>query len=237
VKDLASLETKLEVQFHNPDLLTQALVHRSYINENPGFKLGHNERLEYLGDAVLELVVSEYLYAHFDNPEGDLTNWRASLVNAKMLAEVAKEVGLDGYLLLSRGEAKDAQSKARQTILANAFEAVVGALYLDRGYGSAKEFVHRWVLPKLPHIISNHLYIDPKSRLQERAQELEGETPNYKVLDEWGPDHDKHFKVGVYFGRKKVGEGEGPSKQEAQVSAAENALEARGWQNGAGRPA
>jgi ribonuclease-3 len=231
MKDFTGLETKLGVKFTRQELLTQALTHRSYLNENPGFGLGHNERLEYLGDAVLELIVSEYLYAHFDNPEGDLTNWRASLVNAKMLAEVANEAGLDGYLLLSRGEAKDAQSKARQTILANAFEAVVGALYLDSGYAAAKDFVHTWVLPKLPHIISNHLYIDPKSRLQERAQEVEGETPNYKVLDEWGPDHDKHFKVGVYFGHKKIADGEGPSKQEAQVAAAEAALKARGWQN------
>lgn len=236
MKDLSALEAKLEVRFANRELLTQALTHRSYLNENPGFGLGHNERLEYLGDAVLELIVSEYLYAHFDNPEGDLTNWRASLVNAKMLGEIAKEVGLDGYLLLSRGEAKDAQSKARQTILANAFEAVVGALYLDRGFEAAREFVHRWVSPKLPHIISNHLYIDPKSKLQERAQEKTGHTPNYKVLDEWGPDHDKHFRVGVYLGKRKVAEGEGPSKQEAQVAAAEAALTVEGWgQNGAGK--
>lgn len=236
MKDLSALEAKLEVRFVNRELLTQALTHRSYLNENPGFGLGHNERLEYLGDAVLELIVSEYLYAHFDNPEGDLTNWRASLVNAKMLGEIAKEVGLDGYLLLSRGEAKDAQSKARQTILANAFEAVVGALYLDRGFEAAREFVHRWVSPKLPHIISNHLYIDPKSKLQERAQEKTGHTPNYKVLDEWGPDHDKHFRVGVYLGKRKVAEGEGPSKQEAQVAAAEAALTVEGWgQNGAGK--
>ncbi len=229
MKDLAGLEQKLEVRFNNHDLLRQALAHRSYLNENPGFALGHNERLEYLGDAVLELIVTEYLYAHFDNPEGDLTNWRASLVNAKMLAGVAKECGLDGYLLLSRGESKDANSKARDTILANAFEAVVGAIHLDSGYAAATAFVHRWVLPKLPHIISNHLYIDPKSKLQERAQEAEGETPSYKVLDEWGPDHDRHFKVGVYFGRHKIAEGEGPSKQEAQVAAAESALVARGW--------
>lgn len=229
MKDLSGLEVKLEVRFKNRDLLTQALAHRSYINENPGFGLGHNERLEYLGDAVLELIVSEYLYAHFDDPEGDLTNWRAALVNAKMLAEVAEEIGIGDYLLLSRGEARDQLSKARQTILANAFEAVVGAIHLDRGYAFATEFVHRWVLPKLPHIISNKLYVDPKSKLQERAQEVDGETPTYRVLDEWGPDHGKQFRVGVFLGKQKLGEGEGASKQEAQVSAAENALEKRGW--------
>lgn len=228
-KDWSKLEGTLDVRFKNKDLLRQSLVHRSYLNENPSFELPQNERLEFLGDAVLELVVTEYLYTHYPNPEGELTNWRASLVNAKMLSEIARDLGLDDYLYLSRGEAKDKSSKARQIILANAFEAVVGAIYLDQGYEASSGFIGRDVLSKLTYIIENQLYLDPKSRFQEIAQEKITVTPNYKVLEESGPDHAKLFKVGVYLGEELVATGEGSSKQEAQVDAAANALKEKKW--------
>lgn len=227
---LDSLQAALGYTFQNDQLLRQAMVHRSYLNENPDFALGHNERLEYLGDAVLELVVSDFLYRHYPNPEGDLTNWRASLVNAKSLSEVATGLGLDEWLMLSRGEAKDKGSKARQNIHANAIEAIIGALYLDSGIEPAKAFIDRFILSKLDHILSNELYIDPKSKFQERSQEIVGVTPSYKVLKEWGPDHDKHFQVGIYLGAEQIAVGEGKSKQEAQVAAAANGLVAKGWQ-------
>lgn len=223
------LETLLEHRFANPDLLRMALVHRSYLNENPEFPLGHNERLEYLGDAVLELVVSDFLYHHYPNPEGDLTNWRASLVNAKSLSEVAKGLNLDDWLMMSRGETKDKLSKARQNIHANAIEAIIGALYLDGGIGPAKAFIERHVLSTLPNILANMLYVDPKSKFQEMAQEIVSITPSYKVLKEWGPDHDKHFLVGVYLNHEEIATGEGSSKQEAQVAAAYNGLIAKSW--------
>lgn len=226
---LESLQTLLGYTFENPELLRQATVHRSYLNENPDFPLGHNERLEYLGDAVLELIVSDHLYHHYPNPEGDLTNWRASLVNAKSLSEVAKELNLDEWLMLSRGESKDKQSKARQNIHANAVEAIIGALYLDGGLTPAKAFITERILSKLPNILANQLYVDPKSKFQEMAQEIVGVTPSYKVLKEWGPDHGKHFQVGVYLGSEEVAAGEGASKQEAQVAAAFNGLAAKGW--------
>lgn len=224
------LEVILEHQFAQPDYIRQALVHRSYLNENPDFSLGHNERLEYLGDAVLELVVSDHLYHHYPNPEGDLTNWRAALVNAKTLSDVARDIDLDRWLMLSRGEAKDKQSKARQNIHANAVEAIIGALYLDGGVEPAKKFITAKIITKLPEILSTLSYIDPKSRFQEMSQEVVSITPNYKVLKEWGPDHDKHFLVGVYLGSEQVATGEGASKQEAQVAAAFNGLVAKGWQ-------
>lgn len=227
---LESLQSALGYTFRDDQLLRQAMVHRSYLNENPNFALGHNERLEYLGDAVLELVVSDHLYRHYPNPEGDLTNWRASIVNAKSLSEVAKELELDEWLMLSRGEAKDKGSKARQNIHANAIEAIIGAMYLDGGIEPASAFIHARVISKLPHILANELYIDPKSKFQEMAQEVVGITPNYKVLKEWGPDHDKHFMVAVCLGAEQIATGEGASKQEAQVSAAYNGLIAKGWQ-------
>ena len=190
--DLAQLETILGATFQNKDILQQALVHRSYLNENPSFRLDHNERLEFLGDAVIELVVTEFLYKTYPNPEGELTNWRAALVNAKILSSLAKEIGLEEFLMLSRGEAKD-MGRARQYILANAFEAVVGALYLDQGYRASQEFIERVVVKELPRILSDQSYRDPKSRFQEEAQEKAGITPNYRVLAEWGPDHAKRF--------------------------------------------
>lgn len=226
---LESLQATLGYTFKDDQLLRQAMVHRSYLNENPDFALGHNERLEYLGDAVLELVVSDFLYRHYPNPEGDLTNWRASLVNAKSLSEVALGLGLDEWLMLSRGEAKDKGSKARQNIHANAIEAIIGALYLDGGIEPAKTFIDQRILSKLEHILSNELYIDPKSKFQEKSQDIVGITPNYKVLKEWGPDHDKHFQVGIFLGAEQIAVGEGQSKQEAQVAAATNGLVAKGW--------
>ncbi|MBU0625410.1 ribonuclease III [Patescibacteria group bacterium] len=228
-KDLSSLEKRVDIKFTNQELLTQAFVHRSYLNEHPGFTLGHNERLEFLGDAVLELVVTEYLYQNYPNPEGELTNWRAALVNAKSLASVAQELGLENYLYLSHGESKDSGSKARNYILANAMEAFIGAIYLDQGMEVAREFITRFVISMLPHILTHRLYIDPKSRFQENAQELLGVTPNYRVLEEHGPDHAKEFIVGVYLGDELVATGVGTSKQEAQVAAAENALSVKDW--------
>jgi len=228
-KDFAKLEQRLGVTFSDKNLLTQSVVHRSYLNEHPDFHLGHNERLEFLGDAVLELVVTEYLYEHYPNPEGELTNWRAALVNATMLARVAEEVKLEECLYLSRGEAKDTQSKARQYILANAFEALIGALYLDRGIDVVRGFIGEQILKRLPYILEHRLYMDPKSRFQEAAQEKVGVTPNYRVLDEVGPDHARIFTIGVYLGDELVATGAGSSKQEAQVEAAARALEIKSW--------
>lgn len=223
------LEKELGVAFKNKDILVQAFTHRSYLNENPGFRLHHNERLEFLGDAVLELVVTEQLYLTYPNPEGDLTNIRASLVNAKSLAEVALRLGFDSYLLLSRGEAKDANSKARHSILANSVEALIGALYLDLGFDEAKRFIDAHILSKVGDIVTNQSYRDPKSMFQEFAQKHASVTPAYRVLAEWGPDHDKHFRVGVYLGDEEVAVGEGQSKQEAQVAAALAGLKQKGW--------
>jgi len=228
-KDFSKLEEKLGVKFKSIDYLRQAMVHRSYLNEHPDFELGHNERLEFLGDAVLELVVTEYLYQKYENPEGELTNWRAALVNAHMLATVARELEIEEFLYLSRGEERDKDSKARQYILANAFEALIGAIYLDQGWDAADKFINKIVLAKLPTILKEKLYLDPKSRFQEAAQDQFGITPNYKVLSESGPDHAKHFRVAVMIGEEMAGVGEGSSKQEAQIEAAKNALEEKGW--------
>jgi ribonuclease-3 len=228
-KDFSGLEEKLGVKFKNIDFLNQAMVHRSYLNEHPDFRLGHNERLEFLGDAVLELVVTEHLYGNYPNPEGDMTNWRAALVNANTLSAICKDTGAEDYLFLSRGESKDTGTKARQYILANAFESIIGAIYLDGGYETAKKFITERVLVKLPYILEHKLYLDPKSRFQEAAQELSGVTPTYRVIDEKGPDHNKWFKIGVYLNDDLVAEGEGSSKQEAQVQAAENGIKAKGW--------
>ncbi len=227
--NLAKLEKIIDTTFKDKDLLTSALVHRSYLNEHPDFPLAHNERLEFLGDAVLELVVTEYLYLHYPKPEGELTNWRASLVNANMLAELAREINLELFLKLSRGEAKESNTKARQYILANAYESLIGAIYLDRGWDSAKKFIDAHILIKLPYILEHQLFLDPKSRFQEIAQELVGVTPTYKVLEEKGPDHARQFTIGLYLGEEYVASGDGTSKQEAQMAAAENGLEAKGW--------
>ncbi len=228
MSNLSNLEKILKIKFNNKDLLEQALVHRSYLNENPKFHLKDNERLEFLGDAVLELVVTDYLYANYSNSEGELTNWRAALVNAKMLAKVADQLGVNKYLLLSRGEAKDT-GRARQYILANASEALIGAIYLDQGYEKSREFIEREILKELPEIIKEKLYQDPKSQFQEEAQDRVGVTPTYSVIKEWGPDHDKQFIVGVYLEKELIAEGQGSSKQEAQEKAARVALSKKKW--------
>jgi len=229
MSNLLELQQKLSLKFNDEDILLQALTHRSYLNENPGFRLGQNERLEFLGDAVLELIVTEDLYAKFpEKPEGELTSFRAALVNSRMLSEVAVELEINEYLMLSRGEARDV-GRARQFILANVFEALIGAIYLDQGYDVSKNFIHRVLMPKLDAIVENKLYKDPKSLFQEEAQERAGTTPTYEVVREWGPDHDKHFIVGVFLGDEKMAEGEGPSKQAAQEEAARNALHVKGW--------
>lgn len=224
MKDWSKLEKIIGTNFENQDLLKQALVHRSYLNENPDFHLPHNERLEFLGDAVLELSVTKHLYDSYSDPEGTLTNWRAALVNAKILAEITQKLGIEEFLFLSHGEAKDKESKARQIILANAFEAIVGAIYLDQGMESADAFITKVVISRLPHIISAGLYIDAKSRFQELVQEKFSITPTYHVLEESGPDHAKHFLIAVNIGDTFIAKGEGTSKQEAQMSAATNAL-------------
>lgn len=230
-KKFGALEKKLGLKFKNTEYLIQAFVHRSFLNEHHNFPLGNNERLEFLGDAVVELVVTDYLFKEFGNPEGELTNWRAALVNAKLLSSVAYELDLEPYLFLSRGEEKDAGTKARDIIMANAFEALTGAIYLDSGYEAARQFIDKWVLAKLPYILENGLYMDAKSRLQEAAQELIAITPTYKVLSEEGPDHAKIFKVGVYFDKELIAVGEGSSKQEAQTEAAEMGLKIKDWKS------
>ena len=229
MKEFDVLEKKLGLTFSNKDLLTQAFVHRSYLNENPDFRLDHNERLEFLGDAVLELVVTEYLYNEYPQKnEGELTNWRAALVNAKMLMLIAEELGFNDFLLLSRGEKKEL-GKARQYILANTFESFIGACYLDAGYNQAATFIKKYLLSKLAEIIERKLYQDAKSHFQEKAQERDGVTPMYKVLKEWGPDHKKKFTVGVFLKTELVAEGEGYSKQEAEEEAAKEALRIKAW--------
>lgn len=225
MSDLSLLEKKLGFKFQNKDLLQQSLVHRSYLNENPDFHLGHNERLEFLGDAVLELIVTDYLYANYNMPEGELTSLRAAIVRGEMLSKIAHEMGIDDFLLLSKGESKD-HGKARNYILANAVEAVIGSLYLDQGYKAAEELVMKFIVSKLEDVIKQGLHIDNKSKFQELAQEKYRVTPLYEVLAEEGLDHAKRFVVGVFLGSKKMGEGEGSSKQEAQQQAAKEALEA-----------
>jgi len=229
MKNFSIFEKKLDLKFKNIDFFIQAFVHRSYLNENPKFHLHQNERLEFLGDAVLELVVTEYLYKEYpQKPEGELTNWRAALVNAKMLSEIAKNLEFNDFLLLSKGEEKEV-GKARQYILANTFEAVIGALYLDQGYKACNKFIEKNVLKELPRIIKEGLFKDVKSSFQEEAQERACITPTYKVLEEWGPDHSKHFIIGVFLKDEMVAKGEGSSKQEAEEHAAKNALEIKGW--------
>jgi len=229
MNDFTKLETRINVTFNDKSLLQQALVHRSYLNENPNAGIWHNERLEFLGDAVLELAVTERLYAAFpEKPEGELTTLRAALVNSKMLSDISLSIGMNEFLLLSRGEARDV-GRARQYILANAFEALIGAMYLDGGYETARGFIDRVVMNELQQVLDRKLYQDPKSLFQEEAQERVGITPTYEVLREWGPDHDKHFVVGIYLKQELVAEGEGPSKQAAQEAAARLGLHAKSW--------
>lgn len=227
--DLKKFEKKIGITFKSQHLLEQAFVHRSYINENKNSGLSHNERLEFLGDAVLELVTTEFLYSKFPTkPEGDLTSYRSALVNTITISHIASELGMNDYLLLSKGEAKDV-GRARQYILANTFEAFIGALYLDQGYGAAKEFIAENLFPIIDKVVDDNLWRDSKSLLQEKAQEILNVTPSYRTISEVGPDHNKIFTVGLFFGEKLVSEGRGHSKQEAEQEAAKKAIDENDW--------
>ncbi|MBU1045959.1 ribonuclease III [Patescibacteria group bacterium] len=229
MEKFSELEKKLNISFKDKNLLAQAFCHRSYLNENPEFGTGHNERLEFLGDAVLELIVSEQLFLDYpDEGEGLLTSWRAALVNSKSLSKTARELDFNEFLLLSKGERKE-RGKARQEILANTLEAFVGALYLDQGYKICKNFIEEHLTVKLPSILANHEFVDNKSRFQEIAQEKEKITPRYEVLKEWGPDHAKSFIAGIFLGEKLIAQGEGMSKQEAEEAAAREGLKKKKW--------
>ncbi len=231
MNDFSKFEKKIGVNFKDKGLLKQAFTHRSYINENPSLKIGHNERLEFLGDAVLELIITEHLYGKYPRgTEGEMTSLRAALVNANMLCDVARDLKMGDFLLLSKGEAKDV-GRARQYILANAFEALVGAIYLDRGYDEIFSFLKKNLFPKLKEVIENKLWIDSKSLFQEKAQEILGITPNYKIISESGPDHDKRFIVGVYLNEKLIAEAEGDSKQGAEEASARKALKLKHWED------
>lgn len=229
MKNFADFEKKIGIIFADKDLLRTAFTHRSYLNEHRESKTEHNERLEFLGDAVLELLVTEFLFKRYPHKdEGDLTMYRAGLVNAVTLAGVAEGLGMNDYMLLSRGEAKDT-GRAREVILANAIEAFIGALYLDGGYAKAGDFVSRFVLPLTDKIVAEGKWLDSKSHFQEKAQDIAGVTPLYETARETGPDHDKQFTVAVFLDREKVAEGDGKSKQEAEQAAAAAALKVKQW--------
>jgi len=217
-------EETLKVSFQDITLLVTAFTHRSYLNEHKKTAKEHNERLEFLGDAVLELVVTEYLFLNYSDPEGTLTNWRSSLVKTESIGEVAKQSGFAELLRLSRGERRGSE-RARDQILANTYEAVVGAIYLDQGYDETKRYIERSLLVTFDQILKDGSWMDPKSHLQEVAQSQDSHTPVYKVLDEQGPDHEKIFTVGVFINGQLIAQGSGPSKQAGQVEAAEKALE------------
>lgn len=219
-----SLEKVLGFSILNEELFDVAFTHRSFLNENRTVALEHNERMEFLGDAVLELVVTEYLYKNYQESEGILTNWRSALVNGKMLSSIATELDFEPLLKMSKGEAKSIE-KSRRYILANAFEAFIGAIYLDSGYENVKKFIGDNLITKLDQIIKEELYIDSKSKLQEIMQEKHSITPVYQLVSESGPDHNKEFICAVYVGQKKLAEGIGSSKQRAEQNAALNALE------------
>jgi ribonuclease-3 len=216
-------KTVLDASFDDLTILVTAFTHRSYVNEHKKTVTEHNERLEFLGDAVLELIVTEYLYQNFGEAEGVLTNWRSALVRTESISQAAARNDFEPLLRLSRGE-KRGSERARAQILANTYEAVIGALYVDQGYEAAKQFIHRTLLVTFSEILENGSWLDPKSQLQELAQSNEGHTPVYKVLQEEGPDHDKTFTIGVFVGGQLRGKGVGPSKQIGQVEAAEEAL-------------
>lgn len=229
MKDFNAFEKIIGIEFSDKNLLKQALTHRSFLNENKNLKGGHNERLEFLGDAVLELVITHYLYNEYpDKNEGDLTSIRSALVNAQTCADVAREINVNNFLLLSKGEAKDV-GRARQYILANALEAIIGAIYIDQGYDKASNFISQFIIPKTHQIVKEELWVDAKSKFQEKAQDIAGVTPSYKTLKEIGPDHDKKFTVGVFLNEEMIAEGDGDSKQDAEQSAARNALKEKSW--------
>ena len=226
----AQFEEKIGVVFKDKAILREAFTHRSYINESRERGLSHNERLEFLGDAVVELSVTDFLYKKFPHEdEGTLTRYRAALVNAVTHGPLGIELGMEDYLLLSKGEAKDKGTKAREIILANAFEALVGAIYMDQGYEGADQFLKNFLLGKTDEIVNKELWRDAKSFFQEQAQDHVGITPAYKILREVGPDHDKEFVSGVFLDSELVAEGSGKSKQEAEQNAAAAGLKAKGW--------
>ncbi len=216
---------KLGFSFDNIELLLTAFTHRSYVNEHRKSTKEHNERLEFLGDAVLELAVTRFLYANFSEPEGILTSWRSALVRTESISAAGVALGYEPLIRMSRGE-RHGSDRARAQILANAFEALLGAIYLDKGYDVADEFVNKHILSKLDAILEEGSWRDPKSHLQEVSQSVDSQTPVYRVLEEIGPDHEKVFRLGVYVGEKLMGVGEGPSKQVAQQQAAREALKA-----------
>lgn len=227
--DISDFEKKNSLSFKDKGLLKQAFIHRSYINENRKLNLDHNERLEFLGDAVLELIVTDHLYKKYkDKTEGELTSYRSALVNANTLSTVAMNLGVNNYLMLSKGEAKD-MGRARQYILADTMEAIIGAIFIDGGYDAAEKFISKNILAIEGEIIKDGVWIDAKSHLQERVQDVLGITPTYKTIKEEGPDHNKFFTVGVYFDEELAGVGEGESKQEAEQTAANVALMKKGW--------
>jgi len=225
--DFSDFEKKLGFKINNSALLETAFTHRSYLNENKYVK-EHNERLEFLGDAVLELVVTEYLYLNYDNQEGDLTNWRSALVKRDTLAQVARELGLGKYIKLSKGEDLSG-GREKDYILANTVEAMLGALYLDLGFEIVKKFLHKYLLVKLDNILEKGLYIDAKSNFQEESQSIVGITPDYRLLKEIGPDHDKTFTIGLYLGEELISKGVGSSKQLAEQDAADHGLRKKKW--------
>lgn len=227
--NFSEFEKNMGLNFVNKALLKQAFTHRSYLNENRKTNLEHNERLEFLGDAVLELIVTAHLYEKYPTyNEGEMTSLRSALVNANTMAEMANKIRMNDFMLLSRGEAKDT-GRARQYILANASEALIGAIFLDQGYKVTEKFVGEHLFPLLPKIIREGFWLDAKSHFQEKSQEIAGVTPSYEALKETGPDHDKHFTIGVFLGKEKVAEGEGKSKQDAEQAAARAGLQAKNW--------
>jgi ribonuclease-3 len=227
--DFSSFTKKIGISFNNSDLLVEAFTHRSYLNEHRDYAGSHNERLEFLGDAVLELATTDFLFKKFPTkPEGELTSYRAALVNTVSLAALGQALAVNDYLLLSKGESKDT-GRAREVILADAFEAIIGAIYLDQGYAAAEAFIAKNLFGKLDDVIAKRSYQDAKSRFQELAQEKKGTTPRYETLSEVGPDHAKLFTVGVFIDKDEIARGEGQSKQEAEQAAAEKALSTTGW--------
>lgn len=223
------LEKKINIKFDDRDLLDKAFVHKSYVNEHKELKDEHNERMEFLGDAVLELVVTEYLYKHYPKKgEGVLTNWRSALVKGKHLAEIAEKLDLGIYLYLSRGEERSG-GRNKAYILANTLEALIGAIYLEKDYKVAHEFIDEFILAQLGGILEQGLHIDAKSKFQETCQDQLGVTPEYKVMKHEGPDHSKNFVMGAYIGDELIGKGKGSSKQKAEQKAAEAALRAKDW--------
>lgn len=224
MNNIAEFENKMGYKFKDPKLLDIVFTHRSYLNEHKGASLEHNERLEFLGDAVLELIVTEYLYKNYQDPEGVLTSWRSAIVRGTSLSDTANKIDIEQYIKMSHGELKST-GKSRAVILANAVEAYIGALYLDGGYDVAKEFVVKYFVEDIDEIVKGGASKDPKSLLQEKLQEKEGITPLYKVVSESGPDHDKQFISGVWVGNMKLADGKGASKQSAEQQAAQNALE------------